>query len=240
MAPLGRLISGGQDGDDAGELRQLPQHFAQGGCALVAALGGAQAQHENQGQTAGRRQQQEVFDPHHNVILLVGLGAVGQEIEIPEVPLGRAAFHNAQAAGGGGPEKGAPLRLAGGGHPGQEGAVAVLVPGGDQGEGILGGQGGVEFLLGEGAAVGEGGVGEAGEGGGFSEELPLPLRRQSLIPDAQDAGAPAGGDKQRAAVVDAGVHEADHHPLAAGAQGRLGEDGQDACRLQGGCVQQGV
>ena len=95
--------------------------------------------------------------------------------------------------------------------------MARLVSGGDGFQRGRGRQGGIDLVLGELAAVEEVGVDETGVRGGRLEEPAVFPGGESLIPDAQNAGATVGAGEQGIAVVDAGVHETDHHTGSASA-----------------------
>ena len=100
--------------------------------------------------------------------------------------------------------------------------MAVLVPLGHDGVGVLGGQGGVDLLVGVLPA---------------QEEALRGLPLSGLVVYVPDPAAAVLIAEDALGVVDAGVHKADEHPPALQVQVGLALDLGDSRRLQGGAVQ---
>ena len=124
-----------------------------------------------------------------------------------------AGFEAAHAEDQGGPGRVGGAAVVGGGGLGGQGALAH----GRAGE-ALGGQGG-----GEAGELGGGGAADGGDAPGVLEDAEVAAEALGLV-----GGHQVGADHRDAVVADG------HHPVA----GVLGQGGQAAARLQGGCLRQ--
>ena len=122
MVAVAGLISRRRDDGRTGIDADVVQIEAQGGFSHMASLVGAQAQADHQGHGKLPGQMKEVGDPHHDIVLLVGVCSFPDQVKLPEVLLGRLQPHH----GNGGLRSGSckVLVLSSGGHRGQVGAMA--------------------------------------------------------------------------------------------------------------------
>ena len=197
---------------------------------------GAQGDENDQGHAVAVRHDPQVFNAHHDVVFLKCGGVFRDQIVVPEVALGLLQFDHHQAALRGCPGEGVVRQRSPGGDPRDKGAVAVGIPGGNQGQRIVGGQGFVDLFFGEFSAVGRSAHAKIVRhaGGEF-----IRVHRQGLIPDSQYSGGAVGFAEQAVGVVDAGIQKADHGARALVCQGRRVEGGENAGGVHAGGVQGG-
>ena len=164
---------------------------------------------------------EDVLHTHHDGAGLIGVLLVRRDtVALPVKGPGLFQLHGDDLRVRG--CAGEVLRLPPRRHGGQEGAVAVLVPLGHDGVGVLRGQGGVNFRVGVLPA---------------QEEA---LRRRAahgLVVDRLNPAAAVLIAEDALGVVDAGIQEADEHPPPLQVQVGLALDLGDPRRLQGGTVQ---
>ena len=190
--------------------------------AVVAAEVGPQPQADHHRPVQFPGLFQNVLHPHHHVAGGVGLRLLRRDaVLLPVEGLGIAQLHGDDLPVGGRADE--VVDAPPGGHRGQEGAVARLVPLGHHLVGSLGGQGGGDVLAGVLPAVDE-----------ALGRLPL-LRR--LVEEIADLAGAVLIAEHRLGVVDAGVHEAQKYPPPLQVQVGLVLDLDDPRRLQGGPVQ---
>ena len=197
---------------------------------------GTQGDEDDQGHAVAVRHDPQVFNAHHDVVFLKCGGVFPDQIVVPEVALGLLQFDHHQAALRGRSGEGVVRQRSPCGNPRDKGTVSVGVPGGDQGQRIVGGQCFIDLLFGEFGAVGRSAHGKIIRHAGGKL---IRVLRQGLIPDSQYPGGAVGVAKQTVGVVDAGIQKADHGARALVCQGRCVEGGEDAGGIHAGGVQGG-